>query len=359
MLAHELRNPLSPIKAAAQLLQRHPLGADRIQQTSQIIERQVAHMTNLVDELLDVSRVSKNLVTLDRLPLDIREVVQDAVEQVTPLMQARRQHLDIRAGADAALVAGDKKRLVQTIANLLNNAGKFTQEGGKIGLHVSVRDTQVLIDVADNGIGMAPDTAEHAFDLFSQAERSSDRSQGGLGLGLALVKRLVELHGGSVACQSAGLGKGSTFSIRLPRLAAGNPQQAHGHGQAAPEADAQGLDILVVDDNEDAAATLAMLLETMGHKVTVEHGSKQALERAVKDRPQVCLLDIGLPDMDGNELAQRLRADGGTAGALLVAVTGYGQESDRKKSIASGFDHHLVKPVDIGKLASILAGASR
>ena len=355
MLAHELRNPLSPIKAAAQLLQRRPLGEERIRQTSQIIERQVAHMTNLVDELLDVSRVSKNLVELERAPLDIRHVVGDAVEQVTPLMQARRHHLEIHLGPESAFVAGDKKRLVQTIANLLNNAGKFTPGGGRIRLNVNVLDEQVQVEVADNGIGMSPHTAEHAFDLFAQAERSSDRSQGGLGLGLALVKSLVELHGGTVRCRSAGLGEGSTFTVCLPRLDARDPAEASRHGQAAPGVHADALHILLVDDNEDAADTLAMLLETMGHRVAVEHASKRALERAVKEAPQVCLLDIGLPGMDGNELAKQLRARPETAGAVLIALTGYGQESDRRKSIESGFDYHLVKPVDIDKLASILA----
>jgi len=355
MLAHELRNPLSPIKAAAQLLQRPPLGEERILQTSRIIERQVVHMTNLVDELLDVSRVSRNLVELERAPLDIRQVVGDAVEQVTPLMQARRHHLDIHLGPESAVVAGDQKRLVQTIANLLNNAGKFTHEGGRIRLSVNVLDAQMLVEVADNGIGMSPHTAEHAFDLFAQAERSADRSQGGLGLGLALVKRLVELHGGTVQCRSAGLGKGSTFTVCLPRLAVRDPIGTPPDGQAVPGKHADALRILVVDDNEDAAGTLAMLLETMGHRVAVEHGSRQALERAVKDVPRVCLLDIGLPEMDGNELATQLRARPETAGAVLIAVTGYGQESDRRKSIGSGFDHHLVKPVDIDKLAAILA----
>jgi PAS domain S-box-containing protein len=357
MLAHELRNPLAPIKAAAQLLQLRSLSAERILDTSRIIDRQVAHMTNLVDELLDMSRVSKNLIELDLVPLDIRLVVNDAVEQVTPLIQSRRHRLHIHLPAQTAFVTGDKKRLVQTMANLLGNAAKFTQEGGNIELRVEVEGEQVLIDIADNGIGMTADTLAHAFDLFSQAERSSDRSQGGLGLGLALVKSLVELHGGTVATSSSGLGKGSTFTVRLPRLAAGMPVEQQSDARALPRS--PGLRILVVDDNRDAADTLAMLLETMGHDVAVDYGAQEALARAAGASFHLYLLDIGLPEMDGYELARRLRGRAENAGATLVAVTGYGQESDRARALAAGFDHHIAKPIDLDKLGLVLAQLGR
>jgi PAS domain S-box-containing protein len=357
MLAHELRNPLAPIKAAAQLLQLHAVSPERLLCTSRIIDRQVAHMTNLVDELLDVSRVSKNLIELECVPLDIRQVVHDAVEQVTPLMQSLRHHLEIHLCPQPAFVAGDKKRLVQTIANLLGNAAKFTREGGRIALRVDVDGEQVRIEVIDNGIGMTHETLAHAFDLFSQAERSSDRSLGGLGLGLSLVKSLVELHGGAVACTSEGLGRGSRLTVRLPRLLVGVPaEEARTELALSP---APGMRVLVVDDNRDAAETLAMMLEAMGYEVAVEYGPREALARVEGASFQACLLDIGLPDMDGYELAGRLRARTETAGALIIAVTGYGQESDRARSIAAGFDHHLVKPIDIEQLGVLLSEAKR
>jgi len=357
MLAHELRNPLAPIKAAAQLLQLRSVSAERVLHTSQIIGRQVGHMTNLVDELLDMSRVSKNLIELDRVPLDIRQVVHDAVEQVTPLIQSRRHQLDVRLCPGTAFVSGDKKRLVQAITNLLGNAAKFTSEGGHIELRVDVADGQVLIEVGDDGIGMTAETLAHAFELFSQAERSADRSLGGLGLGLALVKSLVELHGGTVTCFSAGLGEGSRFTIRLPRLLAGAPVEERTAARLLPSA--SSLRIMVVDDNRDAGETLAMMLEAMGHDVVAEHDARQALARAADTTFQLCLLDIGLPEMDGYELAGRLRRQAGTAGAALVAVTGYGQDDDRARSLVAGFDHHLVKPVDMETLGAILSRIGR
>jgi CheY-like chemotaxis protein/two-component sensor histidine kinase len=354
MLAHELRNPLAPIGAAAQILQMTKLDDARVRQTSQIIGRQVGHMTHLINDLLDVSRVTRGLVELEKAALDIGHIVTDAVEQVTPLMQSKRHHLAIHLPPDAATVSGDKKRLVQVIANILNNAAKYTNEGGTIVLKTDVREDQIVISIRDNGIGMTPELAAHAFDLFAQAERSSDRSAGGLGLGLALVKNLVELHNGSAACVSEGIGKGSQFIVCLPRVVVLDVDGAHAHQDSAIHAGDRPLRVLVVDDNADAASMLAMLLEALGHQVVVEHGSRRALERAKSDAPDVCLLDIGLPEMDGNELARSLRATPETAGAVLVAVTGYGQEGDRTRTMEAGFDHHLVKPVDTQKLAAIL-----
>jgi len=356
MLAHELRNPLAPISAAAELLQMTTLDEQRVRRTSQIIGRQVSHMTSLVDDLLDVSRVTRGLVKLETAQLDVNHIVADAVEQVTPLIRARRHHLELRLMPDATVVEGDRKRLVQVLANVLNNAAKYTHEGGNIQLHTDVRDSQVLIEVTDNGIGMAPELVSRAFDLFAQAERSSDRSSGGLGLGLALVKSLVELQHGTVACASAGIGKGSSFTISLPLLriqAHEDGPRRHGEGRFHPPM--QSLRIMVVDDNADAAAMLAMLLEAAGHRVVVEHTARRALARADEDILDVCLLDIGLPEMDGNELAIRLRTRPGTARSVMIAVTGYGQDKDRASSLASGFDHHMVKPVDTATLASILA----
>ena len=353
MLAHELRNPLAPIGTAAELLQTGRLDPGRVRTTSQIIGRQVAHMTELIDDLLDVSRVTRGLIELESAALDMRDVVRDAVEQAAPLVSARGHGLTLDLAPGIAPVTGDRKRLVQVVSNILNNAAKYTPEGGAIRVTLTVDEAHMRVEVADNGDGMTAEVAARAFELFAQAERTSDRSTGGLGLGLALVKSLVELHGGSVGCASAGLGQGSTFGVRLPRLATGAPR---GTGPQ-PALAAQGrraLRILVVDDNADAADMLAMLLEAAGHRVWVEHGSQRALERAGAVRPQACLIDIGLPDMDGNTLAQRLRAMPATADALLVATTGYGQDSDRRRSLDAGFDHHLVKPLDLHALYAIL-----
>jgi PAS domain S-box-containing protein len=356
MLAHELRNPLAPISAAAELLQMAKLDEERVLRTSRIIGRQVRHMTSLVDDLLDVSRVTRGLVELDNAPLDVNHIVSDAVEQVTPLIRARHHHLELRLTPDATMVQGDRKRLVQVFANVLNNAAKYTHEGGNVVLRTDVRDAHVFIEVSDNGIGMAPELVARAFDLFAQAERSSDRSLGGLGLGLALVKSLVELHHGTVTCESDGIGKGSKFTICLPRLRVHSDR--HGEGQASDgglPTQMRGLRVMVVDDNVDAAAMLAMLLEASGHRVVVEHDARRALARAREEVPQVCLLDIGLPEIDGNALAQQLRACPETAKSVLIAVTGYGHEKDREQSLAAGFNHHLVKPIDTRTLASLLA----
>jgi signal transduction histidine kinase len=353
MLSHELRNPLAPIGAAAELLQRMKLDEALLKRTSQIIGRQVRHMTALIDDRLDVSRVTRGLVELDQATLDVGAVLYEAVEQVTPLIELRRHALALNLPPPGTQVLGDRKRLVQVVANLLGNAAKYTPEGGRLGVSAFERDARLCIEVLDNGIGMAPALAASAFELFTQAERTSDRASGGLGLGLALVKSMVELHGGEVACDSAGPGQGSRFSVCLPLLQAlPAPAPAEMHAQAGTAA----LRVLVVDDNVDAAVTLSMLLEANGHQVRVEHDPLEALEGALDTPPQVCLLDIGLPGIDGLELARRLRARPGTAGALLIAVTGYGQESDRQQILAAGFDHHLVKPIDIERLYALLDG---
>jgi PAS domain S-box-containing protein len=355
MLAHELRNPLAPIGAGAELLQMVKLDEARVRQTSEIISRQVSHMTNLIDDLLDVSRVTRGLVELDNTPLDMRHVVADAVEQVNPLIHAKRHHLTLHLPPDRAMVSGDKKRLVQIVANLLNNAAKYTREGGNIALKIEVQESRVVLEIMDDGIGMAPELVNHVFDLFAQAERTSDRSSGGLGLGLALVKSMAELHGGTVAASSEGVGKGSKFTVCLPRMHEPARESGKTDDDGTLQSAAQSLRILVVDDNVDASAMLSMLLEARGHQVFVEHEARRALERARIELPDVCLLDIGLPEMDGHELARRLRAQPATANAVLVSVTGYGQEIDRKNTLAAGFDYHLIKPVDTRNLTSILA----
>jgi signal transduction histidine kinase/CheY-like chemotaxis protein len=355
MLAHELRNPLAPISAAAEVLKTFALDEKLTKRTSPIISRQVKHMTALVDDLLDVSRVTRGLVTINKTPLDLKSVVYNAVEQVRPFIEAQRHHLYFDLAAETAYVLGDQKRLVQIVTNLLNNAAKYTPEGGAIHISLKVGADLLALSIEDNGIGIPADLQPHVFDLFTQADRTSDRTQGGLGIGLALVKNLTELHGGKISCFSEGRDKGSQFTVFLPRhLVAHNA--ALNTREDLPEAvrSSRPLRILVVDDNADAAQMLALYLGASGHHVLIEHSSIRALACARLEKPDVCILDIGLPEMDGNELARRLRMDNETAHALLIAITGYGQEQDRHKAIAAGFDAHLVKPVDTCKLASLL-----
>jgi PAS domain S-box-containing protein len=354
MLAHELRNPLAPIRAAAEMMGMAQLDATRSRRVSEIIGRQVRHMTALIDDLLDVSRVTRGLVEISKTPQEVPAIVANAVEQVRPLIESQRHRLVLKPDPAGGRVLGDEKRLVQILTNLLNNAAKYTPAGGAITLSTEVEPDHVNIIVSDTGIGIAPALRAHVFDLFAQAERTPDRSQGGLGLGLALVKSMVELHGGRVACHSEGLGKGSTFIVQLPRLPDGGGTQDAGPAAAAPQGRAGQLDILVVDDNADAAFMLKILLEQWGHRVRVEHDALRALDSAAGQAPDVALLDIGLPGLDGNGLAQRLRANPDTAGIVLVAVTGYGQELDRQRALAAGFDHHLVKPVNTAELAAVL-----
>jgi signal transduction histidine kinase/ActR/RegA family two-component response regulator len=356
MLAHELRNPLAPISAAADLLALARLDPDKVRSTSAIIRRQVAHMTGLVDDLLDVSRVTRGLVDLAREPIDVHDIVAAAVEQVRPLLQARHHELLVADAPGRAMVRGDRKRLVQVVANLLNNAAKYTAPWGRIMLRVGVQDDTVTISVTDNGMGMDHDLVDRAFELFAQGERNADRTQGGLGIGLALVKHLVELHGGTVTARSDGLGRGSAFTITLPAsdtaTAAAVAADRAGFGA---HASASPLRVLLVDDNTDAATMLALILEAAGHAVAVEHTAQAALAYAARHPFDVCLLDIGLPDINGNELARRLRTLPGMQHVLLVAVTGYGQPADRQNSQQAGFDHHFVKPVDSAQLIALLA----
>ena len=354
MLSHELRNPLAPIRAAAELLRIGQLEESRVQKTSEIIARQVDHMTSLIDDLLDVSRVTRGLVELEKKPLQLHTIVTDAVEQVTPLIRSRRHELTLHMAQGPVLVLGDHKRLVQIIGNLLNNAAKYTPEGGHIRLESEIEKSHVRLSIADDGIGMEPELASRVFELFAQAARTPDRSSGGLGLGLALVKSLVELHNGTVECSSAGLGQGSRFSVRLPLLDPGLAGMQDLQVDSANQAQ-RPLQVMIVDDNADAALMLAMFLETSGHEVQVEYEARSALARARSLVFDVFLLDIGLPEMDGNELARALRALPVSSSAVLMAVTGYSQDHDKSSALGAGFDHYLVKPVDPHKLLALLA----
>ena len=352
MLAHELRNPLAPITTAGHLLQRGQLDPAAARRASDIIVRQAEHMTALVNDLLDVSRVTRGLVTLACGVLDMRAVVHEAVEQVRPLMDARGHRFDCDIPASLPAIDGDRMRLIQVLSNILNNAAKYTAPNGHIVLAAGVDDGCVRIAVRDNGQGIEPSMLPYIFDPFIQAERTPDRSQGGLGLGLALVRSLVQLHGGRVEARSEGAGQGSEFVLWLPCVQAA-PSTPDEDG-AAPARETTGLQVLVVDDNADAAQMLAALLEMHGYSAQVAYTGLDGLASAVDMRPDVALLDIGLPDIDGHELARRLRASPELSGAMLVALTGYGQEEDRQRAFAAGFDHHMAKPADIKKLLALL-----
>ena len=359
MLAHELRNPLAPISAAAAILSMRAGDEPTVQRTSAIIARQAKHMSSLIDDLLDVSRVTRGKVDLDNVALDLRDVIADAIEQVRPLIEKHAHRLVLRLPPAPSTVLGDRKRLVQVMTNLLSNAAKYTPDGGNIEVLLeSGRDT-LGIRVSDDGIGMTPELTACAFDLFSQGTRGLDRSQGGLGIGLALVRSLLQLHGGRVSVHSGGPGTGSTFEITLPRLA--NPATDPAPDGAPPATPQQAgrLRIAVVDDNEDAAVMLAMYLESCGHQVSVYDSAEHALAGLPAYRPDICLLDIGLPGMNGFDLARALRAHPATAGAMLVAITGYAQERDRQDASAAGFDDLYAKPVDLALLAETLARAAR
>jgi signal transduction histidine kinase/CheY-like chemotaxis protein len=360
MLAHELRNPLAPIRTGAEVLRRLP-GADaQVQRQSEVIARQARHMTEIVDDLLDVSRVTRGLIALDRHDLDLAEVVQAAVEQVRPLVAVRRHRLEVALPDTPLPLHADRARLVQVVSNLLHNACKYTPEGGHLSVRASTDDGWLSLVVQDNGQGISAELMPELFELFTQGSRTAERAQGGLGLGLALVRQLVELHGGSVQAHSDGPGRGARFTVRLPR----RPGAATAAAVTSPvpvQAAAlqpRGCRVVVVDDNVDAAESLGALLALEGHRVEILHDAHGALGRAQQPLAQAFVLDIGLPGMDGYELARRLRALPGGDAALLIALTGYGQPGDRERSRAAGFDHHLVKPVDVGALLALLEGLS-
>jgi PAS domain S-box-containing protein len=353
MLAHELRNPLTPISNAVEILKFTDLEPAQIARCTNMINRQVKHLARLVDDLLDVSRISRGLVKLKKESLEVRDFILPAVETCQPLIDTRRHTFSLALPPEPVWVEGDRVRLVQVVSNLINNAAKYTEEGGHIGLSVETSDREVGIHVSDNGSGIDSADLAHLFDLFYQADRNLDRAQGGLGIGLSLVYNLVAKHGGNVQAFSAGRGQGSEFVIRLPRLIL-SPSTLPVYAEPAVPS-TNKLRILVVDDNRDVAESLALLLESEGHQVLIAFDGICALETARAERPDIILMDIGLPGLDGYAVAQALRQNHELERILLIALTGYGQPDDRKKSSASGFDEHLVKPVDIEKLRKLLA----
>lgn len=357
-LAHELRNPLAPIRNGLQILRlAGDLGA-AVGKARDMMERQLGHLVNLVDDLLDISRVSQGKITLKRERLAVREAVEAAVEACRPSVDAKGHALALDLPAEPLPVDADRTRLVQVVANLLTNAAKYSDPGGRIAVTARREGDEVVVAVADTGLGIAPHLLPTLWDLFTQVRDTLDKAQGGLGIGLALVKKLVEMHGGTVAAHSDGVGRGSTFTVRLPLAAgghtAGAPRPASGDPPPAPRP--AGRRVLVVDDNADGAESLSELLRLLGHEVRTAPDGPAALGTARAFRPAVVLCDIGLPGMDGYEVARRLRADAATAGAVLVAVTGWGSDDDRRKSREAGFDRHLTKPVAPTALVEVLAG---
>jgi two-component system CheB/CheR fusion protein len=356
MLAHELRNPLAPIGNAVEILRRPGLDAAQSAWCSDIIDRQTGQLTRLVDDLLDISRITQGKIELQKAPLAVADIVQRAVETSRPLLDERRHELVVQLPSEPLWVEGDEVRLAQAVSNLLNNAAKYTDEGGRIELGAEPCEDEAIIRVRDTGRGMDASALPHLFAPFYQVDRTLDRAEGGLGIGLSLVKNLVGLHGGSVRAFSAGKGQGSEFVVRLPRLV-DPPAAACAVAESQPATG--GLRILVVDDNHDAAESLALLLQIDGHEVWMAHDGPAGLEMARAKRPDAVLLDIGLPGMDGYAVARTLRRSAESGQARLIALTGYGQREDREKSSAAGFDAHLLKPVDIDLLQRLLAECPR
>ena len=355
MLAHELRNPLAPIRNAVQLLKMQETAVPKLEWSRDVIDRQVTHMAQLLDDLLDVARIRHGKITLKAERCELTDIVNNAIETSRPLIESREQELIISQPTTPQWIEGDRVRLAQVLSNLLNNAAKYTSEGGKITLSVMREDSDVVIEVRDTGIGISPDILPHVFDLFTQADRSLAHSQGGLGLGLTLVRRLVELHGGTVTASSPGIGQGSLFTVRLPALSMGS--SATESALMVSALPIPKLRILVVDDYADAAESMAMLLKAEGHEIETADCGIKAIERAQVFHPQIVLLDIGLPDLNGYEVAKRLRVLPETRDAILIALTGYGQTEDRERSKSAGFNHHLLKPVDFDKLSALLTSS--
>jgi signal transduction histidine kinase/ActR/RegA family two-component response regulator len=356
-LAHELRNPLAPIRTGLQALAR-PGGDGAAGTIRAIMERQLSQMVRLIDDLLDVSRISSGKVVLQRTRVDLRAIAELAIEASQPFIAAGQHDFKADLPDGPVWVDGDASRLSQVIINLLNNAAKYTAEGGHIRLSLSSDHAGALVRVQDNGAGIPPEMLEEVFDMFTQVNRTLDRSQGGLGIGLSLVRRLTEMHGGEVTADSKGLGHGSTFTVRLPLMDAAQSPAASDEAAQCEPAQRPRLRILVVDDIADVADVLKMLLDLEGFETLVAYSGQAALDSAREFRPDVVICDIGLPEMDGHEIARRLRGDPKVASATLIALTGWGAEGELRRTRESGFDFHLVKPVDANALLDLLSQIS-
>jgi PAS domain S-box-containing protein len=354
MLSHELRNPLAPLKTSVDILRARDLTDPVVARARDVIDRQVQHLTRLIDDLLDVSRITSGRVRLSNEALELESVIARAVEAARPLIDSKAHSLQVKPLTRPAWVRGDLTRLTQVLVNLLNNAAKYTPAGGRIDIAVITSDSHAEIHVRDNGVGIDAELLPRVFDLFTQGQRPLDRADGGLGVGLALVHRIVSLHGGTVKASSAGAGRGSEFIVTLPLLSEETSMSVASVSSERTVHQPRRRRIMVIDDNKDAAESMSMLLELWGHEVMCAYDGHSALEAAVKYHPDAVFLDIGLPGMDGYEIAERLREQPESAHAVLIAITGYGQDEDRRRSRDAGIDHHLVKPVAPETLHTLL-----
>jgi len=355
-LAHELRNPLAPLRNAVQILKLRVPGSPETDSVLAVVERQLRQMTRLIDDLVDLSRITRNKLELRHDRVKLADVVHAALETSQPLIEAGGHRFTLQMPGEPIMLEADATRLSQVLSNLLNNAAKFTPRGGGIMLRVEREDDEAVLRVRDTGVGIPPEALPRIFEMFSHADHALERGHGGLGMGLTLVRRLVELHGGTVEARSEGKGRGAEFVVRLPALHRATPRGGGRARSETAETPTTSLRILVVDDNVDSATTMAALLAMYGHEVRTAHDGLQALDEVSGFRPDVAILDIGMPKMNGYTVATRIRESMGDAQPLLIAVTGWGQEEDRHRSKAAGFDHHLVKPVDPAALSALLSG---
>jgi CheY-like chemotaxis protein len=352
MLSHELRNPLAPIATALELMELKD-GSD-VRREREVIRRQVDHLSHLIDDLLDISRVTRGKIELARQVVEIGAVLAKAIEMASPLLEKRMQRLSIDVPRTGLLVDADPTRLAQVFQNLLTNAAKYSDERALVELRAQRKGRSVVVELRDHGIGIPPELVPRLFDPFAQGERSLDRGEGGLGIGLAIAKSLCELHGGTIDVTSPGIGLGSTFSVTLPCVEAQPRASSSARATERMPAIPSGTRVLVVDDNVDAAHMLRDFLEALGHEPAIAHDGPAALELASSFKPDIAVLDIGLPVMNGYELARRLREQLGADKLRLIAVTGYGQDSDRARAREVGFEHHLIKPIELDALLSLL-----
>lgn len=352
ILAHELRGPLAPLRNSLELMKRADRDEPMFGRAHTIMDRQLSHLARLVDDLIDVSRITRDRIEIRREPTELRNLLGSCIEACRPFTEERGQHVDLAAPATPVYVEADQVRLTQVFSNILNNASKYTDQGGRISCVAEHRDDEIVVSIGDSGIGIAPDQLDSVFEMFTQIDHGPAWARGGLGIGLTLAKRLVELHGGSISAHSSGHGQGSEFVVRLPL--ASQPSPAEEDGRAIPSPVTESRRVLLVDDNLDTATSLAVLFQIAGHETAVAHEGIAAIETAAGFRPHVILLDIGLPGMSGYDICRRLRERSWAQAITIIALTGWGQEADREKSRAAGFDHHLVKPVDFPELLALV-----
>jgi signal transduction histidine kinase/ActR/RegA family two-component response regulator len=353
-LAHELRNPLAPLRNGLEVMRLAGSDSEMARKARVMMERQLAQMVRLVDDLLDVSRVSRGKIELRREDIELAVVLRNAIETSEPAMTEHGHEFVANIPAARIMIHGDLARLAQVFSNLLNNAARYTPRGGRVALEVKAGAAEVAVTVSDNGFGIPPEMASRVFDIFTQVDRTFERTQGGLGIGLSIAKRLVEMHGGRIDLASEGAGKGSAFTVRLP--AAGGDAGASAGGDAAQAAPSRRR-VLIADDNHDSASTLAMILEMGGNEVRVAHDGEEAASMAASFHPDAILLDIGMPRLDGYAACRRIRHLPGAGSILIVALTGWGNDDDKDRALAAGFDRHMVKPVDPALLQEILETA--